>query len=134
MKRPHLLLVVAMLLSLSACGVSSTQKATATSDFLSKMSALYLRLGVPAVVESAELDDFEKGDYMGCGSLHASFSMKLATDEGSVVVLGDAAFDSDGRLVMDSDSTFAVFPILLRGEHGLLSVSDSPYLIKEIHR
>ena len=130
MKRFFPIAVLSLLLS--ACGVSSSQKEKATADFKSKVTGLYLRLGVPAVVESVELSDFEKGDGMvGHGSFHSRFSMTLATDDGSVFVFGDATFDKDGRLVWTSDSTMAAFVLALSSGRGSLPVSGSPYLIKE---
>lgn len=128
-------LLCGFLLLLSGCGVSGEQKEKATADFNSKVSALYLRLGVPAVFNSASLDEFEEGGLNGVGAFHASFFLNLDTDDGLVKVSGRAAFNEDGSLAWASDSTLAIQPlVIVTPQDGIHASLDSPYLIKEFSK
>lgn len=102
MKRFPLLASVALLLS--ACGVSSSDKAAMADDFRSKFTVLYLVPGAPGMVEDVEVSDFEKGGSVVAGSYHANFSATHVGDAGRSYIYGVVGFDDAGH-VATADST-----------------------------
>lgn len=117
------------LLLLSACGVSDSQKEKMTEDFRTKITALYLRPGVPAVVEGVECSDFEtKDDGFSCFA-----TVTLYGDSGKAYLYLGVWFDKNGHVSIKEGKLDAVPLNMTMLDGGLVKDLDShPYIIPEL--
>lgn len=124
----RLFLLSLLLLLLSSCGVSSSQKERMAEDFRNKFTALYLAPDAPGVIEDVDVYDFERGGAFGCGAFHANFSASHIGDGGRSSIYGIVGFDSNGYVAFHDSLHLSVHVIVVTDASSARSVPSSEWM------